>query len=64
MVYPVGETAKLLGVVKNIREEDVPERFRAIRAELRGVPESKYEYRRRGQMPCSTCPLFVINIFR
>lgn len=24
MVYPVGETAKLLGVVKNIREEDVP----------------------------------------
>ena len=41
MVYPVGETAKLLGVVKNIREEDVPERFRA---ELRGVPESKYEY--------------------
>ena len=41
MFYPVGETAKLLGVVKNIREEDVPERFRAIRAELRGVPESK-----------------------
>lgn len=41
MVYPVGETAKLLGVVKNIREEDVSERFRAIRAELRGVPESK-----------------------
>lgn len=38
MVYPVGETAKLLGVVINIREEDVPERFRA---ELRGVPESK-----------------------
>ena len=38
MVYPVGETANLLGVVKNIREEDVPERFRA---ELRGVPESK-----------------------
>lgn len=38
MVYPVGETAKLLGVVKNIREEDVPERFRA---KLRGVPESK-----------------------
>ena len=38
MVYPVGETAKLLGVVKNIREEDVPERFRA---ELRGVLESK-----------------------
>ena len=37
MVYPVGETAKLPGVVKNIRE-DVPERFRA---ELRGVPESK-----------------------
>ena len=27
MVYPVGETAKLLGVVKNIREEDVPKRF-------------------------------------
>ena len=24
MVYPVGETAKLLGVIKNIREEDVP----------------------------------------
>lgn len=41
MVYPVGETAKLPGVVKNIREEDVPERFRAIRAELLGVPESK-----------------------
>ena len=41
MVYPVGETAKLLDVVKNIREEDVPEHFRAIRAELRGVPESK-----------------------
>ena len=41
MVYPVGETAKLLGVVKNIREEDVSERFRAIRAELRGVPGSK-----------------------
>ena len=38
MVCPVGETAKLLGVVKNIWEEDVPERFRA---ELRGVPESK-----------------------
>ena len=38
MVYPVGETAKLLGVIKNIREEDVSERFRA---ELRGVPESK-----------------------
>lgn len=38
MVYPVGETAKLPGVVKNIREEDVPERFRT---ELRGVPESK-----------------------
>ena len=38
MVYPVGETAKLLGVVKNFREEDVPERFRA---ELCGVPESK-----------------------
>lgn len=41
MVYPVGETAKLLGVVKNIQEEDVPERFRAIRAELHGVSESK-----------------------
>lgn len=44
MVYPVGETAKLPDLVKNIREEDVPERFRAIRAiraELRGVPESK-----------------------
>lgn len=41
MVYPVGETVKLLGVVKNIREEDLPERFRAIRAELRGVSESK-----------------------
>lgn len=38
MVYPVGETAKLLGVIKNIREEDVPERFCA---ELRGVPESR-----------------------
>ena len=38
MVYPVGETAKFPGVVKNIREEDLPERFRA---ELRGVPESK-----------------------
>ena len=38
MAYPVGETAKLPGVVKNIREEDLPERFRA---ELRGVPESK-----------------------
>ena len=38
MVSPVGETAKLLAVVKNIREEDVPERFRA---ELCGVPESK-----------------------
>lgn len=38
MVYPVGETAKLPGVVKNIREEAVPERFRA---ELRGIPESK-----------------------
>ena len=38
MDYPVGETAKLPGVVKNIREEDLPERFRA---ELRGVPESK-----------------------
>ena len=38
MVYPVGKTAKLPGVVENIREEDVPERFRA---ELRGVPESK-----------------------
>lgn len=38
MVYPVGETAKLPGVIKNIREEDVPGRFRA---ELRGVPESK-----------------------
>lgn len=38
MVYPVGKTAKLPGVVKNIREEDVPDRFRA---ELRGVPESK-----------------------
>lgn len=38
MVYPVGETAKLPGVVKNIREEDVPKRFRA---ELRGVPENK-----------------------
>lgn len=35
MVYPVGETAKLPDLVKNIREEDVPERFRA---ELRGVP--------------------------
>lgn len=41
MVYPVGETAKLPDLVKNIREEDVPERFRAIRAKLRGVPESK-----------------------
>lgn len=38
MVYPVSETAKLPGVVKNIREEDLPERFRA---ELRGVPENK-----------------------
>ena len=38
MAYPVGETSKLPGIVKNIREEDVPERFRA---ELRGVPESK-----------------------
>ena len=38
MVYPVGETAKLPYLVKNIREEDVPERFRA---ELRSVPESK-----------------------
>ena len=43
MVYPVGETAKLLGVVKNIREEDVPERFRAIRAELRGVPNKNID---------------------
>lgn len=41
MVYPVGETAKLPDLVKNIREEDVPDRFHAIRAELRGVPESK-----------------------
>ena len=41
MVYPVSETAKLPDLVKNIREEDVPEHFRAIRAELRGVPESK-----------------------
>lgn len=41
MVYPVGETAKLPDLVKNIREEDVPEHIRAIRAELRGVPESK-----------------------
>ncbi len=41
MVYPVGETAKLPDLVKNIREEDVLERFRTIRAELRGVPESK-----------------------
>lgn len=41
MVYPVGETAKLPDLVKNIREKDVPEHFRAIRAELRGVPESK-----------------------
>lgn len=41
MVYPLGETAKLPDLVKNIREEDLPERFRAIRAELRGVPESK-----------------------
>ena len=41
MVYPVGETTKLPDLVKNIREEDVPERFRAIRAELRGVSESK-----------------------
>lgn len=41
MVYPVGETAKLPDLVKNIQEEDVPERFRAIRVELRGVPESK-----------------------
>lgn len=41
MVYPVGEAAKLPALVKNIREEDVPERFRAIRAELRGVPEIK-----------------------
>ena len=41
MVYPAGETATLPGVVKNIREEDIPERFRAIRAGLRGVPESK-----------------------
>lgn len=38
MVYPVGETAKLPDLVKNIREEDVPKRFRA---ELRGVPENK-----------------------
>ena len=38
MVYPAGETAKLPGVVKNIQEEDVPERFRA---ELRGVSERK-----------------------
>ena len=38
MVYPVGESAKLTDLVKNIREEDVPKRFRA---ELRGVPESK-----------------------
>ena len=41
MVYPVGETAKLPDLVKNIREEDVPERFRAICAGLYGVPESK-----------------------
>ena len=41
MVYPVGETAKLPDLVKNIREKDVPERFRAIRAELRGASESK-----------------------
>ena len=38
MVYPAGETATLPDLVKNIREEDVSERFRA---ELRGVPESK-----------------------
>ena len=61
MVYPVGETAKLPDLVKNIREEDVPKRFRA---ELRGVRDSKYEYRRRGQVSCIICPLFVINIFR
>ena len=41
MVYPAGETAKLRGVVPTLRSDDVPERFRAIRAELRGVPESK-----------------------
>lgn len=38
MVYPVGETAKLPDLVKNILEEDLPAHFRA---ELRGVPESK-----------------------
>ena len=38
MVYPVGETAKLPDLVKNIRAAAGPERFRA---ELRGVPESK-----------------------
>lgn len=39
--YETAKAAGTLDVVKNIREEDVPERFRAIRAELRGVPESK-----------------------
>ena len=39
--YETAQAAGTLDVVKNIREEDVPERFRAIRAELQGVPESK-----------------------
>ena len=39
--YETAQAAGTLDAVQNIREEDVPRRFRAIRSELRGIPETK-----------------------
>ena len=60
MVYPVGETAKLPGVVKNIREEDVPERSVPNCAVFRKVNKNIDE----GADAMQHLPPFVINIFR
>ena len=59
MVYPVGETAKLPDLVKNIREEDVPERFVPNCAVSRKANKNIDE----GADATKIRP-FVINIFR
>lgn len=61
MVYPVGETAKLPDLVKNIREEDVPS---ASVPNCAVYQKANKNIDEGGQMPYGTCPLFVINIFR
>ena len=64
MVYPVGETAKLPGVVKISGKKMFPS------ASVPSVPNcAVYQKANKnidegGQVSCSTCPLFVINIFR